>query len=472
MTENDGVEAVKLVDPEVPADQGLSSLGLLMQLSGSVLAAYAALVTLSMLVVPGMGMAGTKGYLMLIIAACIARSLVHRAAGTELLYGKPGFEDNPTHKPYGGIDRYVIVGLIQSLFVSGILVAKFGVPTKLGLGLGLGLAAWPATLAVLVRLPRFKRFRDGLPMSEDKGFEGASILMTVLGTCGVLGGGAFVVIMLESKGMLEGAGAIVLISAVTMVIRSVLHVQAGIAGLRETSIDRSVELAIRYANFGVISAFCVAGAMVLMAMMSGFHIMIMVVVVCMTWMLMTWPMIIRKFFGDRQFSDLLAGDAAAIHRRSPDAGLTGLGWLLFAIAMLGATMTIPALMATGGDANQVLEMFSAMGNVGTRSMWFGVGVTVLQGWAGYELIRMGRGHRIIATVYAVIASGVAVYTMWPLVEQLTHMSLDRAGMGGVAVLVPVAIQLVIPVATLLLVNRTFAPTARARFRAPAGSTPA
>lgn len=466
MSEQNDVEAVKLVDPEVPADQGLSSLGLLMQLSGSVLAAYAALVTLSMLIVPGM--ASTKGYLMLIIAACIARSLVHRAAGTELLYGKPGFEDNPTHKPFGGLDRYVVVGLVQSLFVSGILVAKFGVPTKLGVGLGLGLAAWPATLAVLVRLPRFKRFRDGLPMSEDKGFEGASILMTVLGTCGVLGGGAFVLILLEgTSDALAGAGAIILISAVTMVIRSVLHVQAGIAGLRETSIDRSVELASRYANFGVISAFCVAGALVLMAMMSGFHIMIMVVVVCMTWMLMAWPMIIRKFFGDRQFSDLLAGDAAAIHRRSPDAGLTGLGWLLFANAMLGATMTIPTLVGTGGDANQVLELFSAMGNVGTRSMWFGVGVTVLQGWAGYELIRMGRGHRIIATVYAAIASGVAGYTMWPLVQQLKHMSMGRGGMGGVAVLVPMAIQLVIPVATLLLVNRKFVPTARARFRTPA-----
>ena len=455
MSEQNDVEAVKLVDPEVPADQGLSSLGLLMQLSGSVLAAYAALVTLSMLIMPGM--ASTKGYLLLIIAACIARSLVHRAAGTELLYGKPGFEENPTHKPYGGLDRYVIVGLIQSLFVSGILVAKFGVPTKLGVGLGLGLAAWPATLAVLV----------------DKGFEGASILMTVLGTCGVLGGGAFVLLLLEDKSnALAGAGAIILISAVTMVIRSVLHVQAGIAGLRETSIDRSVELASRYANFGVISAFCVAGALVLMAMMSGFHIMIMVVVVCLTWMLMAWPMIIRKFFGDRQFSDLLAGDAAAIHRRSPDAGLTGLGWLLFANAMLGVTMTIPSLVASGGDANQVLELFSAMGSVGTRSMWFGVGVTVLQGWAGYELIRMGPGHRIIATAYAVIASGVAVYTMWPLVEQLKHMSMGRGGMGGVAVLVPMAIQLVIPVATLLLVNRKLAPTARALVRTPAGSTPA
>ena len=39
-------------------------------------------------------------------------------------------------------------------------------------------------------------------------------------------------------------------------------------------------------------------------------------------------------------------------------------------------------------------------------------------------------------------------------------------MGPEAVLgfVPLAIQLVIPVATLLLVNRTLAPTARARFR--------
>ena len=51
-----------------------------------------------------------------------------------------------------------------------------------------------------------------------------------------------------------------------LVVRSFIHVQAGFSGLRETSVDRSVELANRYANFGVISSFCAGGALLFVMM--------------------------------------------------------------------------------------------------------------------------------------------------------------------------------------------------------------
>src|SRR5947208_10758445 len=98
-----------------------------------------------------------------------------------------------------------------------------------------------------------------------------------------------------------------------MVVRSFLHVQAGLSGLRETSIDRSVELANRYANFGVISSFCAGGAVLLFAMSTSLELGWLAAVCGMVWMLMAWPMVIRRFFSDRQFSDLLAGDAAPLH---------------------------------------------------------------------------------------------------------------------------------------------------------------
>ena len=78
--------------------------------------------------------------------------------------------------------------------------------------------------------------------------------------------------------------------------------------------------------------------------------MVLALVTGVCWMLMAWPMIIRRFFSERQFADLLAGDDAPIHRRAPDAGLTGLGWLLLAHAMFGATMLIPQLVLGGPRA--------------------------------------------------------------------------------------------------------------------------
>jgi hypothetical protein len=68
------------------------------------------------------------------------------------------------------------------------------------------------------------------------------------------------------------------------------------------------------------------------------------------WVLMAWPMIIRRFFSDRQFADLLAGENASVHRRAPDAGLSGLGWLLLGAAMLTATTLIPHLIM-GSDGS-------------------------------------------------------------------------------------------------------------------------
>jgi len=325
-------EPVSLVDPGVPADQGLSSLGLLMQLGGSLFAAAATLLTFVMLLAAGLGGGGRgsdKLIILLVLGATVTRSIFHRAAGTELLYGRRSLDG--TVNALGGLKRYVAIGIAHSALVFLVLTGKFHVPMKLGLGIGLGMAVWPLTLGVLLTLPRFRRFTHGaMPVSEDKGFEGASILMTVLGTCGVLASGMFLIMMLSAGGraMSSGPGVLILIAVILLVIRSGLHVQAGLSGLRTTSVDRSVELANRYANFGVISAFCAAGAILLlmMSMMRGrFDPSGMIFVVGLCWMLMAWPLIIRRFYSDRQFADLMAGDGASMHRRSPDAGLVGLG---------------------------------------------------------------------------------------------------------------------------------------------------
>jgi hypothetical protein len=117
------------------------------------------------------------------------------------------------------------------------------------------------------------------------------------------------------------------------------------------------------------------------------------------------------------------------------------------------------------EGGRMTEMLSMMGPVGTRSLWWNAALVALQVFAGFELMRMSGTHRVVGTIYAVIAAAITVYMMWPVLQALKGLGGMR-GMGpeSVMMFVPLAINLVLPVATLILVNRKIAPVARARFR--------
>ncbi len=466
MAEHNQDGVVALGDAGVPADHGLSSLGLLMQLAGNLFAALGGLIGFGLLLqivrVPNRGDLLVP---VLLLASSIARSLFHRKAGTQLLYGSSSLAQDGSNHRTDGIRRYVGFALLQTLLVGAMVGGWFHMAGTLVLGIVLGLAVWPVTLAVLMSLPRFRRFKDDLPITEDKGFEGAAILMTVLGLCGLVFSAMFLLVLLDLPGraLTQGAGVLVALSLVMLCIRSGLHVQAGFSGLRETSVDRSVELANRYANFGVISSFCAGGALLLFFMNLQLDVTVLAGIVAICWMLMAWPLVIRRFFSDRQFADLLAGSDAPLHRRAPDAGLTGLGWLLIAQAAYSASFVLPQLcLGDGRDARELQSLMALGGGAGLRSMWFSVGLVVLQAWAGFELVRMSPQSRIIATVFGVVGAVLTVYINWPILQALQHMrGFDQS---SVLMFGPMAMGLIVPVATLVLVNRKIAPTATARFR--------
>lgn len=466
MSEPEVPAVVELVDANVPADQGLAALGMLMQLAGNVFAASGALLAFSMVLgmrVTG-GAIGVWGFL--IFGLSIGRSLMQRSAGATLLYGDP----NVAGARMRGVERYIVFGLVQSLLVGAVLKLEFATSVRGAIGVMAGLALWPAVLAGMLALPRFKKFRTDLPITEDKGFEGASILMTVLGLCGLIGTGTILILMfqLPGKALQQGPTVIMVLCLVLLVVRSIIHVQAGVSGLQTTSVDRSVELAHRYANFGVISAFCGGGALLLFVMSSDATGLGLVVVCAVCWMLIAWPMIIRRFFSDRQFADLMAGDHAPVHRRAPDAGLTWLGWLLIALAALTLSAMLPSIFM--GDAHgstrgtEASSVFAMLTTVGVRSVWWTVGAVGLQAWAGFELVRMSAQGRWVATVYGVVGAGVTIYTNLPLLQSLRH-GLGRAMAREAIAFGPIALALVVPLVTIVLVNRTFAPVAQARFRA-------
>ncbi|HEU0031135.1 MAG TPA: hypothetical protein VFQ53_10920 [Kofleriaceae bacterium] len=444
----------------------MSSLGLLMQLAGSVFPAGCALVTFVSLYAAGRTPRSLAAWLFLLLGISIARSLVHRMAGSELLYGAPATLDGRPRSPLGGIRRYLHVAVAHTVVFCLVVRFALHVPTTPTLAIAAGLALWPSVLGVLLHTDVLRRFERGVPLAEDKGFEAAAILMTVLGACGVLATTMMLVLLFESAGrevLRDGRTILVAMGLTLLVARSCIHVQAGVCGLRETSVDHAVELANRYANFGVIASFCVGGALLLAFITQTPNVFGLVLITSVCWMLMAWPLIVRRFFGDRQFAELLAGDQAALHRRAPDAGLTGLGWLLLGHAVLGASFAIPQLCGVlarhdlPGGVTDVLAILTAHGD---HSPWWQVGVIVLQAWAGYELVRMTSLHRVIATLYAGVASVIAVVMDWPMVHELKHAN----GMAQIAGLLPIAIALVLPIATLVLVHRKIAPTARARFR--------
>lgn len=454
----------------VPSDQGLSTLGLLMQLCGTIFAAYGSLMLLFFVFLP-LGRPGDKGLMLLALALCIGRSAFHRMAGTELLYGRRTLDGAAS--PLTGTRRYIVIALVHSAIMAALLI-KFHVATKAAVGMGIGLALWPILLAVLFALPRFKRFATEIPVPEDKGFEGVSIVMTVLGLCGALGTGAVLFVMLKSGGSMlsQGPGVLLLVALVMLFIRSIFHVQAGFSGLRETSLEGSVQKANRYSNFGVISSFCASGALLVVSMMGAMNIFVVAMVAGICWLLMAWPLIIRRFYGERQFADLMANDGTQ-HRRSPDAGLTGLGWLLLGHAMLGAAMLVPQLVGGrelfGMDA---MKMAQIMAPVTTKSLWFNAGMLAFQAWAGYELVRMSGPSKIIASAYAIVVGVLTVWIMYPMLKEISRIGRHFAP-EMITMFIPLAINLVMPVATLLLVNRKIAPVATARFVSkPPGDTPA
>ncbi|HVK87052.1 MAG TPA: hypothetical protein VM513_23190, partial [Kofleriaceae bacterium] len=359
-----------LVDPNVPADQGLSTLGLLMQLAGSVFAGFGALFLFILLVAAAaMGGRGEAGMMILLAAASVARSFVHRMAGTDLLYRRQTLDG--VASPFAGIKRYFLVALGHTVLLALVMKSKMHVPGKVVVAISLGLMVWPALLAGLTQLPRFKRFATGeLPIAEDKGFEGAAVLMTVLGATGTLAMGLVLYVFLDNVDaiMKQTVGLLLIASAVMLFIRSIFHVQAGLAGLRETSVDRTVELTNRYANFAIIASFCTGGALLLTFMMGRPDPSAIAIVCGICWLLLAWPMIVRRFYSERQFGELMAGDGASLHRRAPDFGLTGLGWLLLGLAAMQATSVLPqVILGTGGGSNKMAEMMTMFSPGGNHS---------------------------------------------------------------------------------------------------------
>jgi hypothetical protein len=153
-----------------------------------------------------------------------------------------------------------------------------------------------------------------------------------------------------------------------------------------------------------------------------------------------------------------------VHRRAPDAGASALGWLLFAHAAYSASCAIPTL--TMGEAfshdSAFASILSALSSTRGGMAFASLAVIAVQGFAGFELVRGSRRARIAATAYGVVSAAFTLYLQWPLLAEMRR----HGDLSTSLAIVPLALSLVLPIATILLVNRQIAPTMQARFRTP------
>lgn len=457
---------------QTSSDSGLSGLGLIMQLVGGIMTAivgcYGMIMLIALLQAGGRGAPGTiLVWLLAVLGTSLARSVTHAAAGRRLLYEGPG-------TPGSALKRYLTVSAVQVAVVAIGMLAN-DAPGGLMLALVLILGAWPAALLFIAK-PKIDTYGETVPMADDKGFEGASILLLIFGSIGVLIGAVMVMGWLsmpgEMKTSLMGIGMLVAFGM--LAARSVFHLRAGIRGASATHMAETADAAAKYSNFGVIASL-VAGGVFLVAMISemgkargagGVMILMLIMVTMITWMLLVWPLTVRRFFGDRQFATMIAERGPSL-QQSSDRGLPTLGWLLlafgsYALAAGLATVLMGDMfgddramrrMARGG--NPLGELMGLMGNVGGKSPWFGITTAALQVWAGVELIRMTPRYKIAGLAFGGVATAIALYVWLPVLGQLLDggaAMLTNPMIGGV-MFASVGMALVVPVATIIFVQR-------------------
>ncbi|HEU5059890.1 MAG TPA: hypothetical protein VFU21_25340 [Kofleriaceae bacterium] len=467
-----------LAGARMPADHGLASLGLLMQLFGSVFAGMMAFYAMMPILAGG---AQAAWVIFVIGAVGCVRSIFHRMAGTSLIYGSAS-------GPFKLINTYVLVAVGQTA-ITLFLLKKYPLvmdvpemPGKLLVTLAILLLAWPVALLVIARSPRLRRFEsEGVPTAEDMGFEGAAILMTILGVIGVLFAALVIYSLSQAGGKILSSpqGMLTMGVFIMLLVRAILHVVAGIKGTAGVDSDGATDAAAKYYNFGVVSSVITGGVFLVMLMMEGgggggAMKFIVVFISIMVYMLLIWPLALRRFFTERNFSALLSGSEAPNYRRAPDAGLTALGWLLLATGVYFMAQALPAaLFKIPFDLSALFSMGRSSGLEGDlasqlgRSPWWNVGVCAAQLWAAIELITMSDRYRVAASAYGAIATVVTIYLQWPMLKMLKQMGGGGpfAGDSATNVLI-LALSITLPVATFLLVNRNVKPAAQARIRGP------
>lgn len=462
----------ELSSARMPADRGISSLALLMQLGGTVGVVFAALFALSMAL---SGAGQVTGPLFLVAVLSGIRSAFHRTAGTTLLYGT-GSEPMRSVKTYVWLSfgQTALCMLILKKYMDAEAMAQFAV----------FFLGWPAAVFVFFSQKKVKELiKDGVPHAEDYGFEGAAVLMTLFGIVGTLFAGYMLKILLDDTdaAFATPASGIMVLIFIALVARSVIHTLAGLKGISGADFDECNATAGRYYNYGIVSSICIGVTLFVVVLMTAQSIGAALVLGGITTpLLLAWPQILKRLYGERNFHVYLAGSEAQTYQRAPDAGLIALGWTLIALGTIGLGFALAeALLGAALTEEELWLIVQTSGQGGlehaTRSPWWSVGVGALELWAGIELVRMSERHKLAAMIYGVVSIAVVMYLVWPAIDGLGGLfeaSFDGSTVVKQSLFLLTSFPLVLAIGTIVLVNRVTVPSAVVHVRKRPGAATA
>lgn len=449
--------------PQPPADQGLSSLGLIMTLTGTVMAPLVGAMTLGNIRAASergamMARSGAEGdtvtlWLFLILIAGVVRSLVQRMAGIRL------WRDVPTDPPaLSGINTYAIAAAAHTALICLFLKVHDAAGIKVILGVAAFLMAWPVAILLVTRQRRFQALGPRPPLAEDNGFEGLAVLMAILGFAGLVCSVMVVVLGVSVRDEARGTANVFVLCGVALVVRSIIHFSVGARAVRGTAPNAAADF-LRYGDVGTAIGAGVGGLLTLWLFTKSLDFFAMALGLAVMIALMAWPTTVRRFVSWRHLADVATD---TVRRRSPDAGITALGWLLLAGASFALSSYLADLLWAADLRPRSTQLVNTLGGVlhDVEEAWYTLPLALAQLWAALELLAVTPRRRAVASAWAVATLAVTFLTQAGDLSRLMDEDLPIRAAGFAAFFLAITPA----VATLLLVNRVAIPPAIARVK--------
>ena len=402
-------------NPLLPADAGLSALGLMMRLGGG------AGLWLGMFMVLFSVNTRASSMTSLAFAVGIARSWAHARAGRRLQQSAP--------EAVGALALYFGLAVVNivALLVTDTHRALIPI-TQMIL---LATSAWPVIVLALVLRPSARRVLRTVRRSrarifaEDGGVMGAAGLMSVAGVVGSVVVALWCVMAVPLVSRAGILGVMLLLLGLAFLARSALQATAGIRALRSFNPNRFYSDTARYFSASVITTVLLCPLTLITGLQTG--IIGFVVVVPVGALSMLWPSILRAV-GTVELRPDLDDDPPTVSA-SRDNGVVTLGIAMCAMAGMGAasiSMPLQAGLPAGAAA----------------PLWLTVGFLTATLWAAAECVAMSSRRKIAVAVYLVAAVASAGHGLIQSITLLDSMPI-RSPMNGAGVWLSVLASVVV-----------------------------